>query len=159
MARRPLSEAEVRRRLAGRGFGDEEIDRTLDELLEGRLIDDAALARDYVVLRAPRMRLGRERLLRELERRGVDSGTAERAYADAVESGDLDPDEVLRDAVRKRLRGERDPSAAGFRRVYNALLRAGFPAAELYAELKRQRGALEAPPEHGYEDDESPRRS
>jgi len=154
LARRPLTRAEMRKRLAAKGFGVEEIERTVAELVDERLLDDEALALDFIVLRSARLRLGKGRLLRELGRRGVDEGVAERAYLQAVESGDLDPESLLRDAVAARLKRERDLDATALRRVYNALLRAGFPAAGLYAELKRQRDALESA-EHEYHD-ESP---
>jgi SOS response regulatory protein OraA/RecX len=154
LARRPLAQAEIRKRLAGKGFGVDEIELTISELVAKRLLDDEALALDFIVLRSARMRLGKRRLLRELERRGIDAGVAERAYLQAVESGDLDPEGQLRAAVAARLKRERDLTTAGLRRVYNALLRAGFPATGLYAELKRQRDARELA-EHGYHD-ESP---
>ena len=86
--------------------------------------------------------------------RGVDREVAEGAYLRAVDDGDLDPDSLLREAVAARLKRERDLDAGALRRVYNALLRAGFPAAGLYAELKRQRDALDLA-EHEYHD-ESP---
>jgi regulatory protein len=154
LARRPLAREEVRKRLSGKGFGADEIERTISELIAERLLDDAALARDFIVLRSGRLRLGKARLLRELERRGVDREVAEGAYLRAVDDGDLDPDSLLREAVAARLKRERDLDAGALRRVYNALLRAGFPAAGLYAELKRQRDALDLA-EHEYHD-ESP---
>ncbi len=148
LARRPLTKVEIRKRLAGRGFSPAEVDRTVDDLIAERLVDDDALARNFVVLRSARLRRGKARLMRELKHRGVDAGVAERAYQQAVESGELDPESLLRESVAGRLKRERDPTAAGLRRVYNALLRAGFPAAELYAELKRQRDALDDLAEH-----------
>ena len=141
--------------MAGKGFGAEEVDRTVDDLLANRYLDDDALALDFVLLRSARMRLGKGRLMRELAHRGVDAGVADRAYHRAVESGELDPESLLRESVARRLKRERDLTAAAMRRVYNALLRAGFPAAELYAELKRQRDALDDLAEHEYHD-ESP---
>ncbi|TDI46294.1 MAG: hypothetical protein E2P01_09235 [Acidobacteria bacterium] len=143
LARRPLTEAEIRKRLAGKGFSAADADRTVDDLVGRRLLDDDALALDFVVLRSSRLRLGKGRLMRELEQRGVDAGVADRAYRQAVESGELDPENLLRESVARRLQRDRDPTAASSRRIYNALLRAGFPAAELYAELKRQRAALD----------------
>jgi len=151
LARRPLAKTEIRKRLAAAGFGSGEIDRTVTELVAERLLDDAALALDFIVLRSHRMRLGRARLLRELARRGVDPGVAERAYERAVECGQLEPERLLRESVAVRLKRSGDRDAAGMRRVYNALLRAGFPAAELYAELKRQRDALDNSAEHEYQ--------
>jgi len=149
LTRRPLSEAEIRERLAAKGFESAEVAATIAKLSEERLIDDVALAVDFVVLRSLRLRLGKIRLLRELERRGIAATVAERAYRQAVDAGDLDPGAVLREAVARRLKRETRFTAAASRRVYNALLRAGFPAAELYAELKRQQA------EHGYQEDES----
>ena len=154
LARRPLAQVEMRKRLAGKGFGVVEIERTIAELIDERLLDDAALALDFIVLRSARLRLGKRRLLCELERRGVDGGVAERAYNQAVESGAIDPESALRDAVAARLKRERDLGPGALRRVYNALLRAGFPAAGLYAEVKRQRDAFESS-EYGYHDESS----
>ncbi len=155
LARRPLCRQEIRTRLAARGVDADEIERTVEGLVAERLLDDEALALDFIVLRSGRLRLGKRRLLRELEQRGVDPVVAERAYERAVENGDLDPREVLRDAVAARLKRERKLDAAARRRVYNALLRAGFPTEGLYAELKRQSAALESAAEDEY-DDESP---
>ena len=156
LARRPLTEAEIRARLAAKGFGVDEVARTVEQLNTERLIDDAALAADFIVLRSRRLRLGKQRLIRELERRGVVSSIAERAYRQAVEAGDFDPRAILREAVSRRLERNPERTAAASRRVYNALLRAGFPAAELYAELKRQQVGTPAElAEHGYHDDES----
>jgi regulatory protein len=155
LARRPLAEGEIRKRLAGKGLGPDEIDRTVTDLIAERLLDDPALALDFVVLRSARLHHGKGRLMRELEQRGVSAGVAERAYQQAVESGALDPEGLLRESVAGRLKRERDPTAAGLRRVYNALLRAGFPAAGLYAELKRQRDALDDLAQHEYHDESS----
>ena len=156
LASRPLTEAEIRARLAAKGFGADEVECTVEHLSAERLIDDAALAADFIVLRSRRLRLGKQRLIRELERRGVASSIAERAYRQAVESGDLDPRAILHEAVERRLKRDPERTAAASRRVYNALLRAGFPAAELYAELKRQQVGTPAElAEHGYHDDES----
>ena len=154
LARRPLTEAELRGRFADKGFSDNEIERSVRQLIDEGLIDDTALASDYIVLRSRRMHVGRERLLRELKRRGVDGAVADHAWREVVDNGELDPEVLLRDAVTRRLRREGEPTAAARRRVYNALLRAGFPAAELYAEVGRQWPADGA--EHGYHDHEGP---
>ncbi|NIM01265.1 MAG: hypothetical protein GTN89_10580 [Acidobacteria bacterium] len=154
LARRPLCQAELRKRLAARGVDRDSVERTVADLVAERLLDDEALALDYIVLRSGRLRLGKQRLVRDLERRGVDRDVALRAYGRAIEDGDVDPDELLREAVASRLRRERKLTPAAQRRVYNALLRAGFSAEGLYAELKRQSAALESA-EH-QDDDESP---
>ena len=152
LARRPLTENEIRDRLRKKGVAEDEVERTVAGLLEERLIDDRALADDYIVLRARRLRHGRDRLVRDLRNRGVAEAIAESAFREAVERGDLDPEELLREALARRLGRERERSTAARRRVYNALLRAGFSAAELYAELGRQWPKDSVG--HGYHDDE-----
>ncbi len=144
LARRPLSRAEILGRLADKGVPPDRIERTVADLEAERLIDDEALALDFIVLRSARLRRGKDRLIRELEGRGVDRSVAERAYGRAVESGDVDPHGIMVEAVTTRLRRERELDPAALRRVYNALLRAGFPAEGLYAEIKRQRAAFES---------------
>jgi regulatory protein len=152
LARRPLTESEIRDRLRKKEIAEDEVERTVAGLLEERLIDDRALADDYIVLRARRLHLGRDRLVRDLRNRGIAEEIAESAFRGAVERGDLDPEALLRDALARRIGRERERSTAARRRVYNALLRAGFSAAELYAELGRQWPNDSVG--HGYRDDE-----
>ena len=137
LAARPLTEAELRTRLSRKGHDPEAVEQTLAALRHAGWIDDRRLALDWIVLRASRLGRGRERLLRELERRGVPPGTARAAWAEAVAAGDVDAAAVLRDSVGKRLR--RHGGALGpaeFRRVYNALLREGHEPGAIVEALR-----------------------
>jgi regulatory protein len=154
LARRPLTETEIRGRLAGKDVDDVEIERIVCGLIDERLIDDAILATDFIVLRSRRMHQGKSRLLRDLKRRGVDGEIAERAYREAVDQGEVVPEDLLREALERRIRREPERTDRARHRVYNALFRAGFSAAELYAELSRQWPNDTAG--HGYQDDEGP---
>jgi regulatory protein len=140
LSRRPLTCAEIRQRLAKRGHAPQAVEETLVELKESRLLDDKALSVDYIVLRASRLGHGRSRLLRDLERRGVDSAIAEQAWHTALSDNDIDPEEVLRRQVTKQVErsgGHLEPRA--YRRVYNALLRGGHDAGSVIQALRPYR--------------------
>ena len=138
LARRPLTVAEVRTRLAAKQFDDTAIELAVDELLDEALLDDADLAYQYIVVRAERMLHGEQRLVRDLVARGVENATAEAAWRRALEEGEVDDEALLRRAVERRLSRERQFDDGARRRVYNALLRAGFAPSEIGAELRRQ---------------------
>jgi len=140
LARRPLSEAELRERLEKRGHAAEAVDRACDRLGRAGYLDDGRLAMDYIVTRSHRLGHGPERLLRELRDRGVDADVARRALDRVVQEGDLDPLEILRRRI-----GRLVPAGGGqldgrhWRRVYNALIRAGFDTESVRRELEPYR--------------------
>lgn len=137
LERRPLTAEELRRALAQRGFDAAETAATLGRLEREGLVDDAALALHYVTVRAERLGHGKERLLRELVERGIPRAAAERAWAEALHRGSVEPDALLAREVARRLEragGRLDERAC--RRVYNALLRAGFDARSIRTHLE-----------------------
>lgn len=140
LAARPLSVAELRQRLAGRGHQAEDVELAITRLTQLGYLDDAELARHYIVTRGQRLGHGQLRLIRELERRGVDRVTADEAWRRAVDDGEFDPQAILQREVRRHVErhgGVLDRRA--YRRVYNALFRAGFEASQLAAELESHR--------------------
>ena len=142
MALRPLSAAEIRRTLERRGHSPALIDGVLFELREAGQIDDLSLAMDYITARAARLRHGRGRLLRDLERRGVALETARAAWDAVVRRGDLDPAGLIRDAVDRGIAGQGGRlDDRTYRRVYNSLLRAGFDDPDVRRELAALRGS------------------
>ena len=140
LARRPLTRAEVGSRLRAAGHDGAVLDDALDRLEAIGYVDDLVLALDYIVTRANRLGHSRRKLLRDLERRGVDREVARSAWNRALDQGDVRPEALLRRRVAKELErsgGTLDPKA--YRRVYNALLRAGFDAASIVGELSPHR--------------------
>ncbi|NIV48379.1 MAG: hypothetical protein GWN46_17065 [Gammaproteobacteria bacterium] len=136
LARRPLTEAELRDRLLERGHDPDGIEDALAWLVDERLVDDRRLAEEFIATRAERLGHGRERLLRELAGRGVERAAAAAAWSMLVEAGDLSEEAIRRRKVAAlvaREGGRLDRPA--YRRVYNALLRAGFDASTIVAEL------------------------
>lgn len=136
-ARRPLTSDEVRRRLRVRGHAAEDIEAAIESLEADRFLDDLRLARHYIEVRGNRRGHGPDRLVRELERRGVDPAVTRRALTEVLDDGEFDPAGVLRAAAARRVAalGERRDRKA-YARVYNALLRAGHDAEEIRRELE-----------------------
>ena len=135
LRRRPRTRAELAQELQRLGHGAAEIESTLLTLEDSGYLNDVDLARHYITVRAARLGHGRERLFAELEQRGVPRGEIARAWQEAVESGEIEPREQLRAAVRRRVRELASLDSRGYARVYNALLRAGFDAEEIRCEL------------------------
>ena len=116
------SQAELRSRLLGAGYPGEVVERVLPRLIELRLIDDLAFARNWIERRA-RKGLSAGALLAELEGKGVDRETAEAALAD---SG-VDEDAAALEWAAKLAAKVADrplPEQAG--RLRGMLLRRGF---------------------------------
>ncbi len=139
LARRPLTRRELEARLAEAGAPPAEAAEALDRLEAEGLLDDRKTALHYVVTRANRLALGRARLLAELEGRGVDAAVARSAWDEAVRQGHVDPEALARRAAAKRLAGVRPGDGTAARRVYNALLRAGFGPEASRAALEAHR--------------------
>ena len=125
LARRELSEAQVRQRLTRKGHEADTIDEAVDRLRAERAIDDNrvadAIARTETAIR----RRGRLRVSQQIQRAGIDKATATRALDDVF--GALDPDALIEASLAKRLRGrERVADDREFQRLYRYLVGQGF---------------------------------
>jgi regulatory protein len=140
LARRPLGEAELRRRLETAGHDPQACDAACRRLRDDGYLNDARLAEEYIVARSARLGHGPERLISELVRRGLDEDVVAAAWQRLVERGDLDPRELLRAELRRRLApyGSKLDRRA-YARVYNTLLRSGFPADDVSEALRPHR--------------------
>lgn len=144
VSRRPLTCAEVRRKLVAEGFEPAAAEAAAGRLSDSGVLDDAKLASHYILARTERLGHGRERLIGELVRRGVEPEVARRAWDDIVGAGDLDPGSLLAREAGRRVRAEGGRlDRKGYARVYNALLRAGFEPGDVDAALEQYRAELE----------------
>jgi regulatory protein len=135
LARRELSEAQVRQRLARRGHDEDAIDAAVARLIEERAIDDervaAAIARTETSVR----RRGRLRVRRQIEHAGIAAPTARRAVDEVF--GDIDNDAYLQASLAKRLRGrETIADDKAFQRLYRYLVGQGFESDQVVRALK-----------------------
>jgi SOS response regulatory protein OraA/RecX len=171
LARRELSERQVRERLAKREFDDESIDAAVSRLKSERALDDRrvalACARSAVRLKGR----GRERVRRAVESLGISRDLA-RAAVDEV-FGEIDESALIERALTKRWpRATANRSSAGratdsdadadsnadadteadesgaaaptidrreLQRIYQALIRQGFPADRVMQAIQRRR--------------------
>jgi regulatory protein len=149
LARRELSERQVRERLARREFDEESIDTAVDRLKAERALDDRrvalACARSAVRLKGR----GRERVRRAVESLGISRDLA-RAAVDEV-FGEIDESALIERALDKRW--PRVPAGAGaggsadsptidrrdLQRIYQALIRQGFPADRVMHAIKARK--------------------
>jgi regulatory protein len=135
LARRELSVAQMRVRLARSGYSAEAVDAAVSRLLASGALDDARAARANAGTRLRVKRQGRDRVRRELAAIGIDRETAERAVADTFDAADEQA--LLAEALERRLRRQSLADPAARRRVIAALVRQGFTLDAVLAAIRR----------------------
>lgn len=138
LARRELSEAQVRQRLARRGHDEDAIDAAVARLKEERAIDDGRVAEAIARTETTVKRRGKLRVRRQIESAGIARATARRTVDDLF--ADLDPGELLEAALARRLRrGASIRDDKEFQRLYRYLIGQGFEADEVVRVLTARR--------------------
>jgi regulatory protein len=138
LARRELSEAQVRQRLTRRGYVADEIESAIARLLEERALDDRRVAAAIAHTETRVRGRGRLRVKRQIEAAGISASLAQDAV-DAV-FGEIDADALLTAALERRLRGR--PTIADdreFQRLYRYLVTQGFDSDRVVAALRARR--------------------
>jgi regulatory protein len=136
LALRDHSEAELRRKLAGKGYEEQGIEESVARLKELGYLDDLRFARFFA---SSSLRNGRGyggRLKMELARRGVDAGIVSDVLAEL--SAEYDERELLAQLIERRYAGF-DPASASEkekRKVVGYLQRRGFSLSAIFAVLK-----------------------
>ncbi len=139
LARRELTEKELRDRLIDRDHPREEIDRVIAHLLESKTLDDGRVARAYARTATNVKGRGRLRVMRELNAMGVARETATEAVTEVF--ADVDERALIAKALQKKMRGKsRISNAAEHARLYQFLMRQGFTPAGIVAALKKLGG-------------------
>jgi regulatory protein len=135
LARRELSEKQLRDRLTDRGHPAAEIARVVEHMLETKSLDDARVARAYARTAAGVKGRGRLRVMRELNAMGIARDVATEALAEVF--ADVDERALIAKALQKKMRGRpRISSAAEHARLYQFLMRQGFTPAGIAAALR-----------------------
>jgi regulatory protein len=127
LARRDLSEAQVRQRLAVRGHDPESIDAAVARLKGERAIDDARVAEAIARRETSAKHRGRLRVKRQIESAGITGAIARRALDEIF--GEIDGDALIEAALTRRL-GSRTSidDDAEFHRLCRYLIGQGFEA-------------------------------
>src|SRR5437764_11156675 len=103
LARRELSEKQVRQRLARKEYGQDDIDEAIARLRAERAIDDQRVAEAIARTETGIRKRGKVRVRMQIERAGIGKETAKAAIDSVFES--VDDDALLESSLRKRLRG------------------------------------------------------
>jgi regulatory protein len=130
LSTRPRTEREIRDRLREKEFGDDEIARTIDELLKANLLNDREFARMFIRDALALKPLGRIALRRKLLLLGVEKSVADETLDEAFANLDLH-DVVLAASKQflkkaRALRKGEDPRKLRSR-LTAFLLRRGYP--------------------------------
>ena len=135
LARRELSEQQVRQRLARKGHESTDIDDAVARLREERAIDDARVAEAIARTETSLRRRGKVRVRMQIERAGIAKSIARQATDDIFDG--IDDDTQIELALKKRLRGRATiADDREFQRLYRFLVGQGFEADLVIKTLK-----------------------
>jgi regulatory protein len=140
LALRSRSERQLRERLLAKFPADSvAIEQCITDLKESRYIDDAQLARNYAASRLKAKAIGRNRLSRELEARGISRDVIDQALGSEVD--ETTEESLIDQAIQKRIRiNGRPTNKASAKRMFDHLARLGFQ----YDLIRRKLKALKA---------------
>ena len=138
LARRELSELQVRQRLAQKGHEPDAIDDAIARLREERAIDDARVADAIARTETSVRRRGKLRVRMQIERAGIAKSTAKRAVDEVFDA--IDDDALLESSLGKRLRGgDTIADDREFQRLYRYLIGQGFDSDRALKALNAKR--------------------
>jgi regulatory protein len=136
LARRELSESQLRRRLARRQHSADDIDAAIERLKANRSLNDERVAGAIARMETGIRKRGRLRVKRQIEAAGISSAIAQRAIDEVFET--IDPDALLEASLQKRLRGrDRIADEREYARLYRYLLGQGFDSDRIRRALVR----------------------
>jgi len=139
LARRELSEKQVRERLLRKGHDPDDVDAAVVRLKGDRALDDTRVAAAIARTETSIKRRGRLRVKRQIEQAGIAPDVARQAL-DAV-FDEVDDDALLLAALGRRLRGERQiEDDREFQRLYRYLATQGFESDRILEALNARRG-------------------
>jgi regulatory protein len=138
LARRELSELQVRQRLARKGHEPGAIEDAIARLREARAIDDERVAEAIARTETSVRRRGKLRVRMQIERAGIAKATAKRAVDQVFDA--IDDDAQLESSLSKRLRGrETIADDREFQRLYRYLIGQGFDSERALKALNAKR--------------------
>jgi len=138
LARRELSEKQVRERLVRKGHEADVIDEAIARLRSERALDDARVAEAIARTETSIRRRGKLRVQMQIQRAGIDKSVAKRAV-DAV-FDTIDDDALIEASLQKRLRGRATiADDKEFQRLYRYLAGQGFESDRIMKVLRSRR--------------------
>ena len=138
LARRELSEAQVRQRIARKEYDGQSIDEVIARLRAERAIDDARVADAIARTETAVRRRGKLRVRMQIERAGISKYIAKRAVDGVFDA--IDDDALIQASLQKRLHGrEAIADDREFQRLYRYLVGQGFEPERIVKALSAKR--------------------
>jgi regulatory protein len=138
LARRELSEAQLRTRLARREFEQNDIEAAITRLRQERAVDDRRVALACARTETRLRQRGRARIVRQIESLGIARDIARAAVAEVF--AEVDEAALLEQALEKRLRrGITLGDDATVRRIHRHLIAQGFEPSRVAALIDARR--------------------
>jgi regulatory protein len=138
LAKRSLTEAELRKRLGRRAARPPSVEEVIGRLSRAGYLDDTRLAESYARFRRDYEGFGPSRILRDLQRRGVENDTALQAVAETFDR--TSEDELIRAQLKRKLGEgwEQRPldSPKTLHSLFRVLIRAGFSSDKIVKALE-----------------------
>ena len=136
LSARELSESQLRARLTRRKLAPDDINVAIDRLKADGTLDDRRVARALARLESGIRHRGRARVIQKIRQAGIAADVAEEAVKNVFE--DIDEDELLANALDRRLRGKAagDLDERGRARIVRALVAQGFSLERILKRLK-----------------------
>ena len=135
LTRRDYTSLELRDKLIDRGYLADDVDALLSDLTTRGLLDDRRAAEAHARTASRIKGRGRVRIARELEARGIARSVITDLVAELPASDEAAA--IARFIERKRLPKRLDPAAR--RRLFQQLLRRGFPVDAISKALREHR--------------------
>lgn len=135
LSTRPRSVAEVAGKLAGKGFQDDEIKKTMDSLLRAGYLDDEKFAGILIRSRVRTKNWGTAKISAELNSKGVSAGIIQKALGSLSRESE---EETAANAFKKWLKKSGAPSPldkAGFAKAFRHLKWRGFSSSTIFKVL------------------------
>jgi regulatory protein len=138
LARRELSESQIRQRLVRRGYEADEIDSAIERLKTDGSINDARVAGAIARTETSVKRRGRLRVAQALARAGIDRATAHVAVESTF--NDIDDDTLLNASLERRLKnGRLIADDREFQQLFRYLAAQGFESGTILKALTARR--------------------
>jgi regulatory protein len=136
LARRELSEQQIRDRLARKGHEEPDVHAAVERLRGERALDDARVAEAIARTETGLRKRGRLRVQMQIERAGIAKATARRAVDDTFEG--IDDAALLQASLAKRLRGRQTiEDDRELERLYRYLVSQGFEPDRVLEALRK----------------------
>jgi regulatory protein len=138
LARRELSEAQLRQRLARRQHDADAIEAAITRLKADRSLDDERVAGAIARTETSLKKRGRYRVIRQIEAAGIAPSIARRVVDETFAT--IDVDGLLNEALGRRLRKTSIEDEKELNRLYRYLVAQGFEPDRVLAHLRKRSG-------------------